>query len=98
MTDYVVVPHTFDELHITSGTTVGDITTHFGSSYDANKFSLGFVGQGGPGAFVLVMGDGTNVFTDLDGYLRAERNGDGNTVGYTYNATALASDPGFQAA
>lgn len=101
MTHYVTKPHQFDELHVTSSTTVGDITAHFGSSYDANKFTLGFIGAGGdPGSFIILYtkdGKDSYLFTGQDTYLRAERNGDGATVGYTYSGISLADDPDFNA-
>lgn len=103
MTDYVTKPHTFDEMQTTSMATAGDITTHFGSSFDGNRFTLDFVGTGSPaGYFVVILGHGasgpTIVYTNTDGYLRAERDGNGNTVDYTYSSTALGSDPEFETA
>ncbi len=102
MTHYVRRPNTFDELAITSSTTVSDVTTFFGQTYDANRFSLNFVGLNSPGNFVLVLykafADNPQelVYTNPGGYLRAERRRDGTTVDIAWAPEPLSTDPQFE--
>ncbi|WP_284740291.1 hypothetical protein [Amycolatopsis sp. RTGN1] len=103
MTSYIRTPNTFDELQMTTSTTPEGVQTFFGESYDSNRFSLNYVGQNSPGNFILLLyraipnSEQELVYTNLGGYLRAERRGDGKTVGITYSVDALAADPNFSA-
>jgi len=101
MTSYARKPNTFDELLIGSTTDFDDISTFFGQSYDTNRFSLGGAGFLSPGSFAIVVNGpelpgGTQlVWGNTGGYFRAERRGDGLTVGITYSTEALSNDPNF---
>ncbi|AUI57315.1 hypothetical protein [Amycolatopsis sp. BJA-103] len=105
MTGYVRKSTTFEELHLTTSTTPQEVRTFFGEPYDANRFALSFVGRDEAANFILVLngreipGDGQEeVYTNPGGYLRAERRGDGKTVGIAWAPEALAADPLFQQA
>jgi hypothetical protein len=105
MTGYVRKSNTFEELQLTATTTPQQVRTFFGESYDSIRFSLSFVGRDEGGNFVLILngmgipGDGQEeVYGNPGGYFRAERRGDGKTVGISYAADALAADPLFEQA
>lgn len=65
---------------------------------------MGGAGFLSPGAFAIVVysaeypGSTELVWGNTGGYFRAERRGDGATVGITYSTETLANDTNFSAA
>ena len=103
MVSYVRKPNTFDELLVQSSLTPEEIAAFFGSSYDANRFAFDNAGQLSGGEYVAILqfyGEPgpTLIYANPGGYFRAERRGDGKTVGFTFSPNSLATDPEFTAA
>ncbi|MEU3624983.1 hypothetical protein BS329_36645 [Amycolatopsis coloradensis] len=105
VTGYVRKPTTFEELLLSTTTTPQDVRAFFGETHDANRFSLSFVGRDEAANFILVLngrdlpGNGQEVvYTNPGGFLRAERRGDGKTVGIAWAPESLSADPQFEQA